>query len=52
MADIKANAKGCSPDAARQAVYMLIKKSKVKRKDDGGPGVKATFGLNRNWVDL
>jgi hypothetical protein len=48
IADIKTNASGCSPGAARQAVYSLIEKGKVVRKDGGGAGTKAVYGLKED----
>lgn len=45
VAEIQANAGKHSADAARQAVYSLKRKSRVERKDDGGPGASATYGV-------
>lgn len=43
--DIKAHADACSENAARQAVYSLADKRKIERKNTGGQGAKAIFGL-------
>lgn len=45
VAEIQANAGKHSADAARQAVYSLKRKGKVQRRDDGGAGARATYGI-------
>ncbi len=45
VAEIQANAGKHSADAARQAVYSLKRKGKVQRRDDGGAGARATYGV-------
>jgi hypothetical protein len=45
FADIERHPEGCTPGAARQAVYDLKKSGDVERTDPGGPGVKATVDL-------
>lgn len=45
MRDLMDNADTCTPAAARQAVYNLVRKSQVERVDKGGPGESATYGL-------
>jgi predicted ATP-dependent serine protease len=45
VAEIQANAGKHSADAARQAVYALKRKSRVERRDDGGAGARATYGV-------
>jgi hypothetical protein len=43
--DVESHADSCSSNAARQAVYALVKMGRVKRVDDGGKGQVATYGL-------
>ena len=43
MADIMDSADQCSPQAARQAVYKLVNKGKVRRCNAGEKGVPAVF---------
>jgi hypothetical protein len=45
MAAIMDHADTCSGNAARQAVFSLVSKKKLKRVDVGGPGSKATYDL-------
>lgn len=42
---LKANAKGCSADAALAATYRLVKEKLVTRSNLGGKGVKAVYEL-------
>lgn len=43
--DIMAHADTCSDNAARLAIYSLVKRGKVERTDSGGPGKQAIFAL-------
>ena len=53
VADIKAHADSCSEEAARRAIYSLVDKARVERKDAGGPGARAVYGmLNRESEEL
>ena len=45
MAAIKSHADSCSEESARRAVYSLADKGQVERKDTGGPGARAVYGL-------
>ena len=45
MTDIKSHADSCSEESARRAVYSLADKAQVERKDTGGPGARAVYGL-------
>jgi len=45
MKDIQAHADSCSENAARQAVYSLVEKRAIERKDDGGQGAPALYGM-------
>jgi len=43
--DIMTTAQICSPQAARQAVYRLVDEDLIHRKNDGGRGTSAIYGL-------
>lgn len=45
LAVIRANADSCSPAGARQAVYSLADKKQIERKNAGGTGERAVYGL-------
>lgn len=45
MTEIKSHADSCSENAARQAVYSLTDKRAIERKDDGGQGAPALYGM-------
>jgi len=58
MSDIKANAVGCQPDAARVAITGLVKLGFLMRTNPGGPGAEGFYdltddgkliALERNW---
>ena len=50
--DIQANADICSSSAARQAIYSLAARGKVRRVDSGSPGKRAIYGLAINEPEL
>lgn len=45
--DIMEQADSCSANAARNAVYSLVNRGYVRRADNGGAGVKASYALEK-----
>lgn len=52
MTEIMSHADVCSEQSARQAVYALVEKGKVRRINMGGKGVAATYGLTGSPKEL
>jgi hypothetical protein len=48
MDAIKEHADACSESSARQAVYSLASRGKIRRTDSGGKGSRATYNLIDN----
>ena len=45
VCEIMAHADTCAPGTARNAIYALTDRGRLERKDSGGPGEKAVYGL-------
>lgn len=45
LGTLKERADRCTANAARLAVYALVQRGKVERRDNGGPGDTALYGL-------
>jgi hypothetical protein len=51
LTDIMDHADVCAPTTARSAVYALADKGRIERKDAGGPGRGAVYGLVQDDSD-
>jgi len=52
MTDVKSHADSCSEESARRAVYSLADKQRIQRKNSGGHGAPAIYGLLDSEVEL